>query len=152
MVCNLNGEEFVNDECVQIKLDLQLSYLYLHWKQHPSSEQFRNAYRTGVYLAVKYNVKYWLADARNMTYLAGYDQSWLSTKMRPLLNGGKLLKYAIIMNPDCLIMTQHKPNAASPSQKKPTNRPDNFHLFMNEEVAYTWLFEGITHPHSSFIL
>ncbi|QMU29167.1 hypothetical protein [Adhaeribacter radiodurans] len=154
MVYNFNFKELTANEVVQIKLNPQLSYLYLFWKQHPNSEQFRNAYRLGVYLALKYNIKYWLADAQHMTYLAGFDQSWLTTKMHPLLKSGKLIKYAIIMSPDCFLMTQHKPNSASSTEKQPATRSDNFHLFMNEEEACSWLFKGTTYSHSysSFIL
>src|SRR3712207_46527 len=103
MVYDLNLKEIAANEYVQIKLDPQFSYLHLCWKQHPASEQFRNGYRLGVYLAIKYKIRYWLADAQNVTYLAGFDQSWLSTKMRPLLKSGKLVKYAIIMKPDCFL-------------------------------------------------
>jgi hypothetical protein len=85
------------DEVLQIEINTALSLLQLTWKIHPTSEQYRRGYRQAIYLALEYRIRLWLTDSRQVSYLHLADQHWMYAKMRPWLNGGKLLKFAIVI-------------------------------------------------------
>ncbi len=133
------------DEALTIYLDLNLSLLRLVWKQQPSSTQYRDGYRQAIMLALEHKTSYWLTDSRQVMYLHQADQHWMYSKMRPLLKGGKLLRMAIVLQPETLIMTDQKPLRDNPVASFPAHKVKKlFHLdfFLDVESALIWLQQG----------
>ena len=132
------------DEVHKICIEQDLSLLRLTWKQHPTSEQYRKGYRQAILIALGHQVKYWLTDSRLVPYIHMSDQHWMYSKMRPLLRGGKLHKFAIVLQPETLMMTDRKPilDYIDPAQANgKTKKLFNIDIFLDIDSARSWLFD-----------
>jgi hypothetical protein len=127
------------DEVLQIEINVSLSLLQLTWQQQPTSEQYRRGYRQAIYLALEYKTRLWLTDSRKVAYLHWADQHWMYAKMRPWLKGGKLLKFAIVIQAETWLMTDLKPvyNYLEPTAEP--RKEFNLEFFLDLEAAQSWL-------------
>jgi hypothetical protein len=127
------------DEVLKIEINTALPLLQLTWQQHPTSEQYRRGYRQAMYLALEYRIKWWLTDARQVTYLPLADQHWMYAKMRPWLKGGKLLKFAIVIQAETWLMTDLKPVYNYLESTAEPRKEFNLEFFLDLEAARFWL-------------
>lgn len=141
MVYTFNLMKVFEDELIKIGIESSLSLLHMTWHQHPTSEQYRQRYRQAILLALKFKAKYWLTDSRQVPFIYMADQHWMYAKMRPLLKGGKLLKFAIVLQPDTLLMTDTETIRGYSDQSQ--NREKRFELefFLDKETAQYWLWK-----------
>lgn len=130
------------DEVLKICIEQDISLLRLTWQQHPASDDYRRGYRQAIVLALEYKTKYWLTDLRLVPYLYMADQHWMYAKMLPLLKGGKLLKFAIVMQPETLLMTDSKPIYDHAEPKQEAKKRYNMDIFLDLGSAQSWLFEN----------
>ena len=127
------------DEVYHIGLDDALSLLQLTWQQHPTSEQYRRGYRHAIGFLVAYKIRLWLTDSRKVPYLLLADQHWMYVKMRPFLRGGKIRKFAIVLQAGAWLMTDLKPVYQLLQPKAEPNREFNLEFFLDLETARYWL-------------
>ena len=130
------------DEVFKINIDPELAILQLSWQQHPTSEAYRKGYRQAIAVATAYKTKFWLTDARRVNYLHRADQYWMYSKMLPLLNKAKLLRFALLLQPEVYLMTDRKPvlNSSDENAKRP--KPINIEFFLDMNSAQLWLMAG----------
>ncbi|PSR54666.1 hypothetical protein AHMF7605_14685 [Adhaeribacter arboris] len=127
------------DEKLKIGVNTETSLLRLTWLQHPTSETYRQGYRQAIMIALEYKTKFWLTDSRKVQYLYMADQYWMYAKMRPLLKGGKLLKFAIVLQPETLMMTDRQPILDNSGEIAKPNLGFNLEFFLDLDSASSWL-------------
>ncbi|QMU26974.1 hypothetical protein [Adhaeribacter radiodurans] len=131
------------DEGLKININPDISLLRLTWLQHPTSEVYRQGYRQAILIALEHKAKLWLTDSRKVQYLYMADQHWMYAKMRPLLKGGKLRKFAIVLQPETLMMTDRQPIMDDPTQLIKPKQLFNLEFFLDMESACSWLQETL---------
>ncbi|WP_207434844.1 hypothetical protein [Sabulibacter ruber] len=136
----LTLETVYEEEVVQIKLSKEAAVLQLSFLQHPASEQFRNAYRLAIDLAQMKGVRYWLTDAQRIKSMLPENQAWLVQNMAPLFSSQQLKKFAIVMAPECFVMTNPTKVYEKPvAPEAPSAKPIKVHF--DKDAAYQWLLE-----------
>lgn len=139
---DLNLHLLYEDELFFIHLDKELALLQLTFRTQPEPERFRNAYRLAIDAALNKEVHYWLTDARQIKEMLPENQQWLKQNMRMVLQPHKIRKFAIVMAPECFVMTN--PNQVyNPAEPTPATPPTNtIKVHFNREAAWQWLFSG----------
>ncbi|WP_205502295.1 hypothetical protein [Rufibacter psychrotolerans] len=133
-------ENLYEDEVAQIKLDKEAGVLQLTFLQSPAGEQFRNAYRLALDLAATKGVRFWLTDARQIKAMLPENQTWLVQNMAPLFSSFQLRRFAIVMAPECFVMTNPTRVYEKPAGQEPASaRPIKVHF--DKEAAFQWLLE-----------
>ena len=131
------------DEAFQIRINREYSVLELSFLKHPDGEHFRNGYRLAFDAALSKNIKYWLTDATQIKAMERENQVWLLERMTPLLKSCSILRFAIVMAPECFVMTN--PNQVY-EKKESKNEPQSAGLIkvhFDKQAAYSWLFSNI---------
>ncbi len=129
------------DELFQIQLDKQLSLIQLTFRQQPDPEHFRNAYLIAIDAAQSKEVKYWLTDARQIKAMQSENQTWLRQNMKPLLQSFQIRKFAIVMAPECFVMTNPNQVYKRPEPDKEKAPAGLIKVHFDLEAAKDWLFE-----------
>ncbi|KAA9345725.1 hypothetical protein [Adhaeribacter soli] len=134
------ADELYQDGVILIQLFKDLNVLQLTFKVQPDPAQFRHAYQLAIGTAIGKGVKGWLTDARQITRMLPENQVWLKQQMAPLLQAG-LQKFAILMTPECFVMTN--PDKV---YNKPTSGPENptadkIKVHFDREEAFKWLVQ-----------
>ncbi len=134
--------QIFEDEVLKIIVEPNKSLLRLTWMQHPTSEEYRYGYRQAILIALEYKIKFWLTDSRKVQYLYMADQYWMYAKMRPLLKGGKLLKFALVLQPETLMMTDRQPIMENSEQIAKPTKLFNLEFFLDLNSALAYLLEN----------
>jgi hypothetical protein len=127
------------NEVFRIGLDKNFSVLELSFLKHPDGEQFRNGYRLAFDAALNKNIRYWLTDATRIKSMERENQGWLMEKMTPLLKSQQLRRFAIVMAPECFVMTN--PNQVYEKQSSGTEVQSSglIKVHFDKEAAYNWI-------------
>lgn len=133
-------EILYQDDIFEIHLDKRFSVLQLAFRKQPDADHFRNAYRLAIETALRKNVRYWLTDARQIRTMEPENQGWLVQNMAPLLQSFQIRKFAIVMSPECFVMTNPNQvyNKVSPGNEAPATGSIKVHFDM--EAAFDWIF------------
>ncbi len=127
-------------EAVQIDLDKVNSLIQLTFRQQPESEQFRNGYRLAIDAALAKEVKYWLTDATRIKAMLPENQNWLVQQMAPLLKTFSIRKFAIVMAPECFVMTNPNKVYEKPVQADAAPSSGSIKVHFDKDSALQWLF------------
>ncbi len=140
-VFNINP--IYEDEAFRIGLDRNFSVLELSFLRHPEGEHFRNGYRLALDAAISKNVRYWLTDATRIKSMARENQGWLMEKMSPLLKSQQLQRFAIVMAPECFVMTNPNQVYEKKSGGSEAQSTGLIKVHFDREAAYNWIFSGL---------
>jgi len=130
------------DGAFQIRTDKAFAVLELTFLQHPDKEHFRNGYRLAFDAAASKNIKYWLTDATQIKAMERENQLWLLERMTPLLKSNIIRRFAIVMAPECFVMTN--PNQVYEKKEAEPQSSGLIKVHFSKEAAYNWLFSSIT--------
>jgi hypothetical protein len=138
----LSLELLFEDDTFQIELDKEAGIIQLTFRKQPDTDHFRNGYRLAIDTALRKEVKYWLTDAQQIKVMLPENQGWLKQNMGPLLKPALVRKFAIVMAPECFVMTNPNQvyNQANPGPATPDAGRIKVHF--EKEAAYEWLFSG----------
>ncbi len=134
---SLQLEMLYEDEIVQIELDKHAAVLQLTFLQTPNLEQFRNGYRLAIDRALAKGVRLWLTDAQKIKAMLPENQVWLKQNMAQLFTSSQLRKFAIVMAPECFVMTNPNKVYEKPVPEKEDASPIKVHF--DKEAAVEWL-------------
>ncbi|GGK78580.1 hypothetical protein ACD591_09000 [Rufibacter glacialis] len=101
----LSPQTLYEDAVFRLQLDKRHGLLLCTFFRNPTPEEFRNSYRLAFDCARLKEVTLWLTDARNITSMLPDNQRWLKQHMATLFAAGLLCKFAIVMAPECFVMT-----------------------------------------------
>ena len=138
----LNLTQLYADDFFLIRANKDLAILELTFRQHPDTEHFRNAYNLAFSAALSKDIKYWLTDAQQIKFMERENQQWLMAKMAPLLKSYTLTRFAIVMAPECFVMTNPNQVYEKPTNPSETQTPGVIKVHFDKEAAYSWLFNG----------
>lgn len=93
-------------EYAQLTFDPTTSVLKLVWKDNSTTETYRYVYDKVVDLVGKADVKFYVADIRNLKLIAPSDRKWLQSKVIPKLFKLGMEKIAAIVSGD-VYMQRH---------------------------------------------
>jgi hypothetical protein len=128
------------DEHFFIQVNKELALFQLTFREQPDPERFRNAYRLAIDAAQSKAVNYWLTDAQQIKVMQPENQAWLKQNMQPLLQPNKIRKFAIVMAPECFVMTNPNQVYNSPAPE-PTITPTGIiKVHFDKAAALQWLF------------
>ncbi|KAA5547503.1 hypothetical protein [Adhaeribacter rhizoryzae] len=130
------------DGAFQIRLDKALAVLELTFLIHPDKEHFRNGYRLAFDAAASKNIKYWLTDATQIKAMERENQVWLLERMTPLLKANIIRRFAIVMAPECFVMTN--PNQVYEKKEAEPQSAGLIKVHFDKDAAYNWLSSHIT--------
>ncbi len=139
---NITLSTLYENELFQIELDKQLSLLQLTFRQNPDLEHFRNAYLLAIDAAQSKEVRYWLTDARQIKVMLPENQSWLKQNMMPLLQSFRIRRFAIVMAPECFVMTNPTQVYNRPEPEKEKAPTGLIKVHFDLDAAKDWLFEN----------
>jgi hypothetical protein len=128
------------DDHFFIQLHKELSLIQLTFRHHPDLERFRNAYRLAIDIAWSKEVNYWLTDAQQIKVMQPENQSWLKQSMKPLLQSFKIRKFAIVMAPECFVMTSPNQVYNPPEPEPTTTVVGSIKVHFDRAAALQWLF------------
>ncbi|WP_026464252.1 hypothetical protein [Adhaeribacter aquaticus] len=136
-----NADNLYEDSIVQIFNYKELSILKLVFKKQPEPEQFRNGYLLAFDAVSRKNIKFWVTDASNIKTMLPDNQNWLMQNMMPFLSSNRIQKFAIIISPECFVMTN--PNRVyeknnEESKAKPVGK---IKIHFDEEAALNWIYQ-----------
>lgn len=140
---NLHFETLYEDEVVRLQLEKANSILRLTFLQHPESEQFRNAYRLAIDTAVVKGVNFWLTDARKIKSMLPENQAWLVQHMAPLFKSQNLQRFAIVMAPECFVMTNPNKVYEKSIAQKEASPASPIKVHFDLEVGFSWLLSHV---------
>lgn len=130
------------DNLFFIHLNKGLALLQLTFRTQPETERFRNAYRLAIDAALNKEVHYWLTDARQIKVMQPENQQWLKQNMRPVLQPEKVRKFAIVMAPECFVMTNPNQVYNQPEPAPVTPPTNTIKVHFDREAARQWLFSA----------
>ena len=87
-------------EYAQLTFDQERSILKLVWKKHCTTETYKFVYENILDLCNKTNVKFYVADIRQLGLIARSDRKWLQSKVIPKLFKFGMVKIATIVDGD----------------------------------------------------
>lgn len=131
------------DEAFRIELDKNFSVLELSFLKHPDKEHFRNGYRLALDIAVNKNVRYWLTDASKIKVMEKENQTWLMENMGPLLKSHQLRSFAIVMAPECFVMTNPSQVYEKPASITEASTAGAIKVHFDKDAAYNWIYTSI---------
>ncbi|MGV3539709.1 MAG: hypothetical protein ACO1OQ_07860 [Rufibacter sp.] len=134
-------ERLYQDEVVQIQLDKEALYLQLTFLQQPEPAQFQTAYQLAIGTAKLKGVTYWLSDARQIKHMVPENQAWLAQNMKQLLSG-QLKRFAILMAPECFVLTNPNRVYDKVNQTKPEPTAGEIKIHFDKEAAKSWVLNG----------
>ncbi|MFC6998827.1 hypothetical protein [Rufibacter roseus] len=140
---NLYFENLYEDEVVRLQLEKAYSVLRLTFLQHPEPEQFRNAYRLAIDTAVVKEIEFWLTDARKIKSMLPENQAWLVQHMSPLFKSKRLQKFAIVMAPECFVMTNPNKVYEKPIAQKEAAPASPIKVHFDLEAGFAWLLSHV---------
>ncbi|RDC66319.1 hypothetical protein [Adhaeribacter pallidiroseus] len=130
------------DELFFIHLHKELALLQLTFRTQPEPERFRNAYRLAIDAALNKEVHYWLTDARQIKVMLSENQTWLKVNMQPVLQPAKIRKFAIVMSPECFVMTNPNQVYNQPEPGLVAPPAGVIKVTFDREAAWHWLFNA----------
>ena len=130
------------DEVCRIGLAKDLLLLELSFLKNPDAAHFRNAYRLAFDIALSKGVKYWLTDATHIKVMEKENQGWLVEKMTPLLKANTINRFAIVMAPECFVMTNPNQVYEKQSSTDQTSASGLMKVHFDKEAAFQWIFSG----------
>jgi hypothetical protein len=130
------------DEVFRIGIDKQFAVLELTFLRHPDAAHFRNAYNLAFGTAESKNIKYWLTDATQIKSMERENQAWLVENMTPLLNSNQIRRFAIVMAPECFVMTNPNQVYEKPGSENKTSSSGSLKVHFDKEAGYQWLFSS----------
>ncbi|KAA3437626.1 hypothetical protein [Rufibacter hautae] len=138
-MATLHLENLYQDDVVQIELDKGNAMLQFTFLQQPTLEQFRNRYQLAFDRAGLKGIKLWLTDAQNIKVMQPENQTWLKQNMATLFDTNQLQKFAIVMAPECFVMTN--PNKVYEKPATETNAPvsGKIKVHFAKDAALDWL-------------
>ena len=131
------------DEVFRISLDKNAAVLELTFLKNPDVEHFRNGYRLAFDAALNKEVKYWLTDATQIKSMARENQVWLMEKMTPLLKSYQLRRFAIVMAPECFVMTNPNQVYEKQTSQQEAESTGLIKVHFDKEAAYGWIYSSI---------
>ncbi len=136
----LKLETLYEDEVLQIQFDKEFSLIQLTFRKQPDLERFRNGYRLGLDAALRKEVQFWLTDAQQIKVMQPENQIWLMQNMLPLLKSFTIRKFAIVMAPECFVMTSPNQVYNRPNPENETPPAGSIKVHFDLEAARNWLF------------
>jgi hypothetical protein len=130
------------DEVFRIGIDKQFAVLELTFLRHPDAAHFRNAYNLAFGIALSKNVKYWLTDATQIKVMERENQAWLVEKMTPLLNSNQIRRFAIVLAPECFVMTNPNQVYEKPGSGNKAFSSGAIRVHFDKDAAYEWIFSS----------
>lgn len=130
------------DEVFRIGYNKVFSLLEFSFLTHPDSTRFRNGYSLALDVAFNKDIKYWLTDATQIKAMERENQVWLMEKMAPWLKSCQTCRFAIVMAPECFVMTNPNQVYEKPKAGQENQRPGQIKVHFGKEAAYNWLFSG----------
>jgi hypothetical protein len=88
--------------------------------------------------ALAKGVRLWITDAQKIKAMLPENQVWLKQNMAQLFTSSQLRKFAIVMAPECFVMTNPNKVYEKPVLEKEDASPIKVHF--NKEAAVEWLF------------
>ncbi|GEO05434.1 hypothetical protein AAE02nite_30980 [Adhaeribacter aerolatus] len=140
-MATLSLKPLYEDEAFQIRVDKAFAVLELTFLKNPDKEHFRNGYRLAFDAAASKNINYWLTDATQIKAMERENQVWLLERMTPLLKANIIRCIAIVMAPECFVMTN--PNQVYEKKESDTSSAGQIKVHFDKEAAYDWLFSSI---------
>lgn len=128
------------DEHFFIQINKELALIQLTFREQPDPERFRNAYRLAIDAAQSKAVNYWLTDAQQIKVMQPENQAWLKQNMQPLLQPNKIRKFAIVMAPECFVMTNPNQVYSPPTSEPTTTAAGIIKVHFDKAAALQWLF------------
>ena len=89
-----------DDRYARISLNKETGSITLQWKGYVPSEAYRRILDTGVQLALEHQVKFWLADLRQMGVILRDDERWTTSDFMPRMAKAGLERLAILTSTD----------------------------------------------------
>jgi len=133
-------ETLYENDFTRIEWSKELAFIQLTFRQHPDLERFQNSYRLAIDTALRKDAHYWLTDAQKIKSMLPENQAWLVQNMMPLLKSNQIRKFAIVMAPECFVMT-------SPNKVYERSNPNNeatstgsIKVHFDLEAANNWLW------------
>ncbi|RNI29184.1 hypothetical protein [Rufibacter latericius] len=127
------------DEVIRIQLERPAAMLQFTFLQQPTTEQFRNGYQLAIDRAQAKGIKLWLTDAQKIKVMLPENQAWLKQNMAPLFTSFQLRKFAIVMAPECFVMTNPNKVYEKPASEKEAPSAWNIKVHFDKEAALEWL-------------
>ncbi|QCR22575.1 hypothetical protein [Pontibacter sp. SGAir0037] len=134
----LNLESLYADAVLQIQYSKSASLLHLTFLKTPEKQQFRNAYKLAIDVALRKGAHYWLSDARQIKEMLPENQGWLVQEMQPLLQS-QLRRFAIVMAPECFVMTSPDKVYEKPAQASAEHLKGITKVHFEMDAAFSWL-------------
>lgn len=123
-------------EYAQLTFEPESSVLKLVWKNNSTTETYHYVYDKILDLVKKADVKYYIADIRNLKMIAPSDRKWLQSKIIPKLFKLGMEKIAAIVSGDVYmqrhIMHINQDIAASKKIKQFASLPEAMRWFKDE--------------------
>ena len=135
-------QSIYEDEISKIGLNKAISVIELSFLKTPDAVHFRNAYRLAFDAALNKGIKYWLTDATHIKVMARENQGWLLEKMTPLLKSSTIRRFAIVMAPECFVMTNPNQVYEKPGSGNETPAPGLIKVHFDKEAAYQWILSS----------
>lgn len=136
---NLKLDTLYEDQVLKIQLDKTSYFLQLTFLATPDLERFRIGNRLATDIALAKDVRFWLTDARKIKGMLPENQTWLAQHMAPLLQA-QIRKFAIVMAPECFVMTSPNKVYEKPAQENEAPANSTIKVHFNMEAASDWLF------------
>ncbi|WP_210465401.1 MULTISPECIES: hypothetical protein [Rufibacter] len=138
-MATLQLENLYQDDVVQIDLDKGNAMLQFTFLQQPTLDQFRNRYQLAFDRAGLKGVKLWLTDAQKIKVMQPENQTWLKQNMAPLFASNQLQKFAIVMAPECFVMTNPHKVYEKPAEGKDAPVTGKIKVHFAKDAALDWL-------------
>lgn len=137
----LKFEDLYEDDGLLIQHNKPVSLIQLVFKKTPDTAHFRNGYSIAIDAAAMRNVHYWLTDAQQIKTMLPENQVWLKQQMAPLLKN-QLKKFAIVMAPECFVMTSPNQVYEQPNTQQQEVPTGILKVHFDKQAAYNWMLDN----------
>lgn len=100
ILTDIDGQVCLDNACCTVFYNAKINALGITWKDHATSEQYRQVFIKSLEMMMLYHAYYWISDQRKQGTISVEDQLWMTREIFPAAVQHGLRKGVCIYNPE----------------------------------------------------